>query len=138
MGGMTKAVAAGWPKLKIEEAAARRQARVDRGEEIIVGVNKFRLENEPPVEVRDIDNDKVRAQQIARLQRLKGTRDAKRTEAALRALSEAAVNGGNLLAAAVEAARARDGWRNFRCDGVRVRAAPRGSALHRGRLWRGL
>ena len=107
MGGMTKAVAAGWPKLKIEEAAARRQARVDRGEEIIVGVNKFRLENEPPVEVRDIDNDKVRAQQIARLQRLKGTRDAKRTEAALRALSEAAVNGGNLLAAAVEAARAR-------------------------------
>jgi methylmalonyl-CoA mutase len=107
MGGMTKAVAAGWPKLKIEEAAARKQARVDRGEEVIVGVNKFRLENEPPVQVRDIDNDKVRLQQITRLQRVKGTRNQAKCDAALKALTEAAKGKGNLLAAAVEAARAR-------------------------------
>ncbi|MBI1239961.1 MAG: methylmalonyl-CoA mutase [Alphaproteobacteria bacterium] len=107
MGGMTKAVASGWPKLQIEEAAARRQARVDRGEDVIVGVNKFRLKDEAPVEVLDIDNDKVRAQQIARLQKMKGTRDQAACEAALAALREGTKGEGNLLALAVDAARAR-------------------------------
>ncbi len=107
MGGMTKAVASGWPKLRIEEAAARRQAAVDRAEEVIVGVNKYRLENEPDVEVRDIDNDRVRAQQVARLQKIKGTRDHTRVEQALKALTDGARGSANLLALAVEAARAR-------------------------------
>ncbi|MEQ1755886.1 MAG: methylmalonyl-CoA mutase [Micropepsaceae bacterium] len=107
MGGMTKAVAAGWPKLKIEEAAARRQAAVDRGDEVIVGVNKYRLESEALVDVRDIDNDKVRAQQVSRLQRIKGTRDQLKVDAALKALTEGARGSANLLALAVNAARAR-------------------------------
>ncbi len=107
MGGMTKAVASGWPKLKIEEAAARRQAAIDRGEEVIVGVNKYRLENEADLEVRDIDNDKVRAQQLSRLQKVKGTRDQAKVDAALKALTEGAKGNANLLALAVEAARAR-------------------------------
>ena len=107
MGGMTKAVASGWPKLKIEEAAARRQAAIDRGEEVIVGVNKYRLENEADLDVRDIDNDKVRAQQLSRLQKVKGTRDQAKVDAALKALSEGAKGNANLLALAVEAARAR-------------------------------
>jgi len=107
MGGMTKAVAAGWPKLRIEEAAARRQAAVDRAEEVIVGVNKYRLANEPEVEVRDIDNDRVRARQVARLQKIKGTRDQARVDEALKALTEGARGAANLLALAVDAARAR-------------------------------
>jgi methylmalonyl-CoA mutase len=107
MGGMTKAVASGWPKLRIEEAAARRQAAIDRAEEVIVGVNRFRLESEPDVEVRDIDNDRVRAQQVARLQKIKGTRDQARVDQALKALTEGARGSTNLLALAVEAARAR-------------------------------
>jgi len=107
MGGMTKAVEAGMPKLRIEEAAARRQARVDRGEEVIVGVNKFRLKEEDPIEVRDIDNDAVRISQIARLQKVKGTRDQAACDAALKALSEGAKGDANLLALAVNAARAR-------------------------------
>ncbi len=107
MGGMTKAVASGWPKLKIEEAAARRQAAIDRGEEVIVGVNKYRLENEADLEVRDIDNDKVRAQQLSRLQKVKGTRDQAKVDATLKALTDGAKGQANLLALAVEAARAR-------------------------------
>jgi methylmalonyl-CoA mutase len=107
MGGMTKAVASGWPKLKIEEAAARRQAAIDRGEEVIVGVNKYRLENEADLEVRDIDNDKVRARQLSRLQNVKGTRNQAKVDAALKALTEGAKGQANLLALAVEAARAR-------------------------------
>jgi methylmalonyl-CoA mutase len=107
MGGMTKAVASGWPKLKIEEAAARRQAAIDRGEEVIVGVNKYRLEAESDLDVRDIDNDKVRAQQLSRLQNVKGTRNQAKVDAALKALTEGAKGQANLLALAVEAARAR-------------------------------
>ncbi len=107
MGGMTKAVEAGMPKLRIEEAAARRQARVDRGEEVIVGVNKFRLKEEDPIEVRDIDNDAVRIAQIARLQKVKGTRDQAACDAALKALTEGAKGDANLLELAVNAARAR-------------------------------
>ncbi|HEY2035060.1 MAG TPA: methylmalonyl-CoA mutase [Rhizomicrobium sp.] len=107
MGGMTKAVEAGIPKLRIEEAAARRQARVDRGEDVIVGVNKFQLKDEEPVEVRDIDNGAVRDSQIARIKKTKASRDEAKAKAALSALTEGAKGGGNLLALAVEAARAR-------------------------------
>ncbi|HUC64099.1 MAG TPA: methylmalonyl-CoA mutase [Stellaceae bacterium] len=108
LGGMTKAVESGMPKLRIEESAARRQARIDRGEEVIVGVNKYRAETPDKVELLDIDNTKVREQQVARLQRIRASRDAKRVEAALGALGEAARSGkGNLLALAVEATRAR-------------------------------
>jgi methylmalonyl-CoA mutase len=107
MGGMTKAVESGMPKLRIEEAAARRQAAIDRGEEVIVGVNRYRPEEEPPVEIREIDNTKVREAQIARLERLKATRDQAAVDAALAELERRAREGGNLLEAAVEAARAR-------------------------------
>ena len=108
MGGMTKAVADGLPKRLIEEAATRRQARVDRGEEIIVGVNKYRLENEEPIDILDIDNTAVRNSQIKRLEQIRRQRDPARVAAALAVLEEAAETGeGNLLAAAVEAARAR-------------------------------
>jgi methylmalonyl-CoA mutase len=107
MGGMTKTVEAGIPKLRIEEAAARKQARVDRGEEVIVGVNKFKLANEEQIEVRDIDNAQVRAQQVTRLVDVKKSRDAAKCEAALAALTKGAEAKENLLALAVEAARAR-------------------------------
>jgi methylmalonyl-CoA mutase len=108
MGGMTKAIEAGMPKLRIEETAARRQARVDRGEDVIVGVNRFRLDEEPEIDTREIDNSAVREAQIARLQRIKAARNAAAAEAALGALTAAAESGqGNLLALAVEAARAR-------------------------------
>jgi len=107
MGGMTKAVASGWPKLKIEEAAARKQAAIDRGQDVIVGVNRFRSDDQPHIDARDIDNDKVRGQQIARIQKIKGTRNQKNVDAALAALTEGARGGSNLLALAVEAARAR-------------------------------
>lgn len=107
MGGMTKSVESGAPKLKIEEAAARRQARVDRGEDVIVGVNRFRLDTEQDLDVRDIDNAQVRTQQIARLADVKAKRDAAKVGAALAALTKGAEGKGNLLALAVEAARAR-------------------------------
>ncbi len=106
-GGMAKAVAAGWPKGMIEEAAAARQARVDRGEDVIVGVNKFRLKDEEPIETLDIDNAKVRAGQIARLDKMRSTRDEAACQAALKALAEGAKGNGNLLALAVDAARER-------------------------------
>ncbi|MDA7550406.1 methylmalonyl-CoA mutase [Rhodobacteraceae bacterium] len=107
MGGMTKAVASGMPKLRIEEAAAQRQANIDRGEQVIVGVNKYRLDQEDDIEIRDIDNAAVRETQIARLDAIREDRDAARCEAALGEISRRAAEGGNLLEAAVEAARAR-------------------------------
>jgi methylmalonyl-CoA mutase len=107
MGGMTKAVDAGMPKLRIEESAARRQAAVDRGEETIVGVNKYRLENEAPVEVREIDNTEVRRQQIERLRQLRATRDQQRVEDALEALTKGAAGDANLLELSIDAVRAR-------------------------------
>jgi len=108
LGGMTKAVESGMPKLRIEEAAALRQARIDRGEEVIVGVNKYQLEEEPEIDVLDIDNTAVREAQVARLQRIRAERDATAHKAALDALVAAAKDGtGNLLALAVDAARAR-------------------------------
>ncbi len=108
MGGMTKAVASGMPKLRIEEAAAKRQAAVDRGDEVIVGVNKFRLDKEDPIDVREIDNSAVREAQIKRLKSIRASRDQGACDAALAALEEAARSGkGNLLDLAVEAARTR-------------------------------
>ena len=106
-GGMAKAVGAGWPKAMIEEAAAARQARVDRGEDVIVGVNKYRLENEDLLETLEVDNTKVREAQIARINATKAKRDEAACQAALKALTEGAQSGGNLLALAVDAARLR-------------------------------
>lgn len=107
-GGMTAFVQSGRPKLAIEEAAALRQARVDRGEDVIVGVNRYRVEAEEKIEVREIDNAKVRAEQVAQLQRIKASRDEDKCQSMLAALREfAAKDEGNLLEAAIEAARAR-------------------------------
>ncbi len=106
-GGMAKAVAAGWPKAMIEEAAAGRQARVDRGEDVIVGVNKYKLAEQDAIEILDVDNVAVRAGQIERIERVKATRDEAACRAALDALREGAKGSENLLALAVECARAR-------------------------------
>ncbi|AQT43787.1 methylmalonyl-CoA mutase [Bartonella apihabitans] len=108
MGGMTKAVIDGLPKRLIEEAATARQAAVDKGEEIIVGVNKFRSDEEKKIDILEIDNTKVRAQQIARLEKIKKTRNSRKVTDTLKNLENIARSGkGNLLEAAVEAARAR-------------------------------
>ncbi|HSI59746.1 MAG TPA: methylmalonyl-CoA mutase, partial [Ideonella sp.] len=108
MGGMTKAVDSGWAKLKIEASAAEKQARIDSGKDVIVGVNKYRLKKEDPIETREVDNVKVRDGQIARLQQIKATRDTATVEAALAALTDAAQSGqGNLLALSIAAVRVR-------------------------------
>ena len=107
MGGMTKAVATGMPKLRIEETAAMRQARIDRGTEVIVGVNKYRKDKEDPIDIMDIDNAAVRVSQVARLERIRATRNEATCQAALSEVERRATEGGNLLEAAVEAARAR-------------------------------
>jgi methylmalonyl-CoA mutase len=107
IGGMTRATVAGVPKLRIEEAAARRQARIDRREDVIVGVNRFEPEHETPVEVREVDNVAVRARQIERLERTKRERDSATVERSLAALRNGAAGNGNLLALAIDAARAR-------------------------------
>lgn len=108
LGGMTKAIEAGIPKLRIEEAAARKQARIDSGQDIIVGVNKYRLEKEDPLHILDVDNQMVRRQQIEQLERIKASRDAGTVEECLLRLTESARTGnGNLLELAVEAARHR-------------------------------
>jgi methylmalonyl-CoA mutase len=108
MGGMTKAVESGMPKLRIEQAAALRQARIDRGEEVIVGVNKYQLDEEPEVDILDIDNTAVRESQVAQLKKIRSERDTDACQQALDALTDAAKTGeGNLLELAVNAARAR-------------------------------
>lgn len=107
MGGMTKAIENGFPKRQIEEAATRRQANIDKGAEVIVGVNKYQPAEKTKVDVLDIDNNSVREKQIARLKQVKQGRDPKKCAAALEALTKAAKNSDNLLAAAVVAARAR-------------------------------
>ncbi len=108
LGGMTKALATGLPKLRIEEAAARRQAHIDSGAEAIIGVNKYRPDVEQPIAYREVDNSAVRAAQIARLKRLRAVRDNAAAQAALERLTQCGRSGdGNLLAFAVEAARAR-------------------------------
>lgn len=108
LGGMTKAIEAGIPKLRIEEAAARKQARIDSGQDIIVGVNAYQLEQEDPLHILEVDNQTVRNQQIERLDKLKAERNRKDVEAALKKLTEAAKTGHeNLLDLAVDAARKR-------------------------------
>ena len=108
LGGMTKAIEAGIPKLRIEEAAARKQARIDSTQDIIVGVNKYRLEKEDPLHILDVDNDMVRKQQVARLSEIKASRDNDKAKKSIEALTECAKTGnGNLLDLAVEAARNR-------------------------------
>jgi methylmalonyl-CoA mutase len=108
VGGMTAYVQSGGPKMAIEQAAALRQARVDRGEDVIVGVNRYRVDTEESIEVREIDNAKVRLEQIAQLERIRRTRDEAKCQSMLSALREyAAKDEGNLLTAAIEAARAR-------------------------------
>ncbi|MFV2033902.1 MAG: methylmalonyl-CoA mutase, partial [Halocynthiibacter sp.] len=111
LGGMTRAVASGMPKLRIEESAARRQAMIDRGEEVIVGVNKYRLEKEDEIDILEIDDNKVRSAQVARLDRIRSTSDAAACKAALADLNRCAAlpagNDSNLLDAAIRAARAR-------------------------------
>jgi methylmalonyl-CoA mutase len=107
LGGMTKAVAAGMPKLRIEESAARRQARIDRGEEVIVGVNRYQPTDPEHVDVLDIDNTEVRRQQIARLEQVRASRDAAACEEALRRLADGAAGRDNLLGLCIDAARAR-------------------------------
>ncbi|WHZ11976.1 MAG: methylmalonyl-CoA mutase [Burkholderiaceae bacterium] len=108
MGGMTQAVASGWAKLKIEAAAAEKQARIDSGRDVIVGVNKYRLAKEEPVDILEVDNLRVRAQQIARLEKIKQNRDQAEVKQALDAITSIANSGqGNLLAASIEAMRAR-------------------------------
>ena len=106
-GGMTKAIAAGTPKLRIEEAAALRQVRVDRGQDTIVGVNKYVADDADSIDVLDIDNTEVRQQQVRRLEEVRSQRDAGACESALAAITQTAIGDGNLLAACVEAARAR-------------------------------
>jgi len=107
MGGMTKAVASGMPKLRIEESAAKRQAMLDKGEEVVVGVNKYRLETQDKIDIRNIDDSVVRETQISRLTDVKKNRDDERCNNALENLELVAREGGNLLNAAIEAARAR-------------------------------
>jgi len=108
LGGMAKAIETGIPKLRIEEAAARTQARIDSGMDVLVGVNKYRLQKEDPIEILDVDNTKVRLSQIARLEILRKNRDSAKVEASLDAITRAARDkSGNLLELAVEAARNR-------------------------------
>ena len=108
MGGMTRAVDSGWAKLKIEASAAEKQARIDSGKDVIVGVNKYRLKKEDPVDILEVDNVKVRDAQIERLKRIKAERNADTVRAALQALTEAAQTGtGNLLDLSIQAVRAR-------------------------------
>ncbi|MDC8003498.1 methylmalonyl-CoA mutase [Aureisphaera galaxeae] len=108
LGGMTKAIEAGIPKLRIEEAAARKQARIDSGQDIIVGVNQYRLEKEDPLQILDVDNQKVRKGQMERLERIKAERNSEKVTECLARLTECAKTGeGNLLALAVDAARER-------------------------------
>ncbi|MGJ7572417.1 methylmalonyl-CoA mutase [Variovorax sp. RB2P76] len=108
MGGMTKAVDSGWAKLKIEAAAAEKQARIDSGKDVIVGVNKYKLKTEDAIDSLSIDNVKVRDQQVARLQTIRASRDTAKVQAALDALTDAAENGtGNLLALSIDAVRLR-------------------------------
>jgi methylmalonyl-CoA mutase len=108
LGGMAKAIETGIPKMRIEEAAARKQARIDGGKDIIVGVNRFKVNDDTLIEVLDVDNTKVRTQQIERLKKLKAERDNAKVEKALNALTEAAQSGkGNLLELAINAAECR-------------------------------
>jgi methylmalonyl-CoA mutase len=139
MGGMTKAVESGLPKLRIEESAARRQAAIDRGEDVIVGVNKYRKDREDPIDILDIDNVKVRDSQIARLAKIRAARDEAACTAALAELERRAREGGQ-PARRRGRGRARPGQRgrDQHGHGKGVRTPPRRGQDARGRLWLGL
>ncbi|MBT6512851.1 MAG: methylmalonyl-CoA mutase [Alphaproteobacteria bacterium] len=141
LGGMTKAIEAGMPKLRIEESAARRQARIDRGQETIVGVNKYQADDPQQVDVRDIDNTAVREAQVARLKKIRASRDEAACQAALAALAEGARGDGNLLALSIEAARVRAtvGEISDAMEGVftRHRAVTRSISGVYGAAWEG-
>ena len=108
MGGMTQAVDSGWAKLKIEAAAAEKQARIDSGQDVIVGVNKYKLKTEDPIEFLEVDNVRVREGQIKMLAQIKASRDTQAVNASLEALTQAAQSGvGNLLELSVKAMRLR-------------------------------
>lgn len=108
LGGMAKAIESGLPKLRIEEAAAKKQARIDRGEDVIVGVNKFQIDEQDAVDILEIDNEQVRESQVARLADIRASRDDERVAQALQALTDAAESGsGNLLELAINATRSR-------------------------------
>jgi methylmalonyl-CoA mutase len=149
MGGMTKAVQSGWAKLRIEECAAAKQARIDRGEDVIVGVNKYKLKEESALEIREIDNTAVRESQLKRLAAVKAKRDNAKVQATLNALTEAAHTGqGNLLALAIDAMRARATvgevsaalekiWDRYRAHGETV-SGVYGSAFAQDTGWQAL
>jgi methylmalonyl-CoA mutase len=149
MGGMTKAVQSGWAKLRIEECAAAKQARIDRGEDVIVGVNKYKLKEEAPLAIREIDNTAVRESQLKRLAAVKSSRDNAKVQAALGALTEAANSGkGNLLALSIDAMRARATvgevsaalekiWDRYRAHGETV-SGVYGAAFEQDASWKAL
>jgi methylmalonyl-CoA mutase len=149
MGGMTKAVESGWAKLKIEQCAAQKQARIDSGKDVIVGVNKYHLEKEEPVDHREIDNSAVRESQIARLQRTRESRDANAVQRALGALTQCARTGqGNLLDLSIQAMRVRatvgevsaaleEVWGRFRATSHTI-AGIYGAAFERDQHWQAL
>jgi methylmalonyl-CoA mutase len=149
MGGMTRAVASGWAKLQIERCAAQKQARIDRGDDVIVGVNKYRSADEDRIEIRDIDNSAVRRAQVARLGELRTHRDAAAVQRSLEALTRSARDGqGNLLQLTIDAVRARATvgecsealekvWGRYRADSQRV-SGVYGSMFERDPTWRSL
>jgi methylmalonyl-CoA mutase len=149
MGGMTRAVESGWAKLQIEECAARKQARIDSGKDVIVGVNKYRQAEEEPVDIREIDNSAVREAQVARLKQVRAKRDSAAVREALDALTECAGSGrGNLLDLAIQAVRVRATvgeisdamekvWGRFRADSQTV-SGVYGSAFEQDEDWRRL
>ncbi len=149
MGGMTRAVASGWAKLQIERCAAQKQARIDRGEDVIVGVNKYRATDADRIEIRDIDNSAVRQAQVARLEQVRARRDPAAVRGALEALTRAASSGqGNLLELAIAAMRARatvgecsdaleSVWGRYRADSQRI-SGVYGAQFDRDPAWQGL
>jgi methylmalonyl-CoA mutase len=149
MGGMTQAVESGWAKLRIEECAARKQARIDSGRDVIVGVNKYQVDRDEPVEVREIDNTAVREAQIARLKEVRAKRDAAAVRQALAALTACAGSGrGNLLDLTIRAVRVRatvgevsaaleEVWGRFRASSRTV-SGVYGAALQRDERWQEL
>jgi methylmalonyl-CoA mutase len=149
MGGMTRAVASGWAKLQIERCAAQKQARIDRGEDVIVGVNKYRAGEEDRIEIRDIDNSAVRRAQVARLTQVRARRDAGAVQRALEAVTRSARDGqGNLLELTIAAVRARATvgecsealekvWGRYRADSQRV-SGVYGAQFERDPQWQSL
>jgi methylmalonyl-CoA mutase len=149
MGGMTRAVASGWAKLQIERCAAEKQARIDRGEDVIVGVNKYRPAQEQSIEIRDIDNSAVRRSQLARLEQVRAARDGNAVRRALEALTRCAREGqGNLLELTIAAVRARATvgecsdalekvWGRYRADSQRI-SGVYGAQFERDSNWLGL